>query len=104
MSWIISSNDEMKYEIDESNNQDCLNIGPWYNIAICSRFHGSLFEYFITHARTKRYNLMCYLVAHDKKQLYCEDDESSLGDRLLPKNATAEALEALGATLNFIDI
>ena len=30
MPWIISSNDEMKYEIDEMNNQDWLNKGPWY--------------------------------------------------------------------------
>ena len=66
MLWIISSNDEMKYEIDESNHQDWLNKVPWYNTDICSRLHGSLFEYFITHARTDRYNLMCYLVEHDK--------------------------------------
>ena len=67
MLWIISSNEEMKYKIDESNHQDWLNKGPWYNKDICSRFHGSMFEYFITHARTNRYNLMCSLVAHDKK-------------------------------------
>ena len=65
MSWIISSNNEIKYEIDEINHQDWLNKGPWYNKAICSRLHGTLFEDFITHAITDRYNLMCYLVAHD---------------------------------------
>ena len=26
--WIISSNKEMKYEIDENNHQDWLNTGP----------------------------------------------------------------------------
>ena len=51
--WIIISNDEMKYEIDKNNYQDCLNNGTWHNTSICSRLHGSLFEYFITHARTK---------------------------------------------------
>ena len=55
-----------KYEIDESNNQDWLNKGPWYNTAILSRLHGSLFEDFITHTKTFIYNLMCSLVAHDK--------------------------------------
>ena len=30
MSWIISSNNEMKYEIDESNHQYWLNKGTWY--------------------------------------------------------------------------
>ena len=72
MSWIIRSKKEMKYEIDESNHQDWLNKGPLYNTAICSRLHGSLFEYFITHARTDRYNLMSSLVANDKKQPDCE--------------------------------
>ena len=67
MSWIISSNDEMKYEMGQNNNQYWLNKGPWYNKAICSRLHGSLFEDFITHARTDRYYLICSLVAHDKK-------------------------------------
>ena len=63
----------MKYEIDESNHQYLLNKGPWYNTAICSRLYGILFEYFITHVRTDRYNLLCYLVAHDKKQPDYED-------------------------------
>ena len=67
MSWIIISNDEMKYEIDKSNHQYWLNKCPWYNTDICSRLHGSMFEDFITHARTNRYNIMCYLVVHDKK-------------------------------------
>ena len=67
MSWIISSNKEMKYEIDENNHQDWLNKGPWYNIDICSGLHVSMFGYFITHARTYRYNIICSLVAHDKK-------------------------------------
>ena len=45
MSWIISSNEEMKYDMDENNNhQDWLNKGPWYNTAICLRLHGSLCE------------------------------------------------------------
>ena len=52
MSWITSSNDEMEYEIDESNHQYWLNKGPWYNTAIYSRSHGSMLEDFITHART----------------------------------------------------
>ena len=67
MSWIICSNKEMKYEIDKSNHQDWLNKGPWYNIATCSRLYGSLFEYFITHTRTDMHNILCYLVANDKK-------------------------------------
>ena len=104
MSWITSFNDEMKYEIYKINHQYWLNKGTWYNTDICSRLHGSLFEYFITHARTDRYNLMCSLVKHDKKQPAYEDEERSIGDRLVTKNATTEELEALGVTLSFIDI
>ena len=78
----------MKYEMDKNNHQYWLNKGPWYNIAIWLRFHGSIFEYFITHARTERYNLMCSLVAHDKIKPAYEDDESSIGDRPIPKNST----------------
>ena len=56
------------------------------------KLHGKLFEYFITHARIDRYHLMCYIVVHDKKQPSYEDEESSIGDRPNPKNATTEAL------------
>ena len=69
MLWIICTNKEIKYEIDKSNYQYWLNKGPWYNTAICSRLYGSLFEDFITHARTDRYNIMCSLGAHDKNNL-----------------------------------
>ena len=74
MSWIIRSNKEMNYEIDENNHQNLLNKGPWYNTSICSKLHGSRFEIFITQARTDRYNLMCSFVAHDK--LYLDYNES----------------------------
>ena len=66
MSWIICSNDEIKYEMDKNNHQYWFNKVPWYNIDICSRLHGILFEDFMTHARTDRYILMSSLVAHDK--------------------------------------
>ena len=47
---------------------------------------------------------MYYLVKHDKMQPDYEDDESSLGDRSIPKDAKTKSFEALGATINFIDI
>ena len=104
MSWIISSNKEMKYEIDKNNHKYFLNKVPWYNTSICLKLHGSMFEDFITQARIDRYILMCSLVAHDKMQPDYEDDESSLGYRSIPKDATTKSLTALGATLSFIDI
>ena len=84
----------MKYEMDESNHQYWLNEGPWYNTVICSRMHGSLFEDFITNARNDRYNILCYLFAHDKKQPVYEYGESSIGDRLILKHVTIEPFEA----------
>ena len=47
---------------------------------------------------------MCSLVAHDKNLPYYEDGEISIGDRVISKHVTTESLEALSATLNFIDI
>ena len=48
MSWIISSNRKMEYEMDENNHLDWLNRGPWYNTSICFKLYGSMFEDFIT--------------------------------------------------------
>ena len=47
---------------------------------------------------------MCYLAANDKILPKYEDDESSIGDRSIPKDATTKSLKALGAALNFIAI
>ena len=59
MLWMISSNQEMEYEMNTKiNHLDWLNKGPWYNINICSKLHGIKFEGFITQARTDRYNIM----------------------------------------------
>ena len=47
---------------------------------------------------------MCSLVAHDRLQENQLDDESSIGDRVIPNDATVKALKSLGSTFNFIDI
>ena len=88
--------------MDKNNNQYWLNKGPWYNTSICSKLHGSRFEYFITQAIIDRYNHIFSLVPHDKLQLDYKYYEISIGDRSIPDNATTKSLEALGATINFI--
>ena len=103
-SWIISSNREMEYEMNETNHLYWLNKGPWYNRNICSKLQGSRFEDFITQARTDQYNLMCSLVDNYRLQLGYKYDERSIGDREITDDATIKTLEALGATINFIDI
>ena len=65
----ISSNEGMKYEMDENDHHAWLDKGSWYNTSICLKLHGSMFEYFISHARSDRYNFMCSLVEHDNNQL-----------------------------------
>ena len=70
----------------------------------CSKLYGTTFEGFITQARTDRYNIMYSLVAHDRMQDNKQDDESSIGDRVIPNDATVKELRSLGATFNFIDI
>ena len=47
---------------------------------------------------------MCYLVAHDILKLYDEDDEISIEDKSITDNSTTKSSEALGTTINFIDI
>ena len=78
MSWITSSNKEMKCEIDKNNHQDWLNKAPLYYTSICLKLHGSMFEDFITRAITDGYNLMCSLVAYDNIQPAYEDYEISI--------------------------
>ena len=105
MSWIISSKKEMDYfNNTDSKNLSWFDTGPWYNKNICSKLYGTTFEGFIAQARTYRYNIMCSLVAHDRMQDNKQDDESSIGYRVIPKYATVKALNSLGETFNFIDI
>ena len=44
---------------------------------------------------------MCSLVAHDRMQDNKHDDESSIGDRVIPNDATVKALKSLGATFKY---
>ena len=103
MTWIVSSNAEMKYDMEEHKHEDWLNSGPWYNKHICSGMNGSLFDDFITQARTDRYNIMWSLVAHEKENSTSSDDESSLGERNVPKKLPTDTLKSLSAILKLID-
>ena len=51
-----------------------------------------MFEDFITQERTERYNLMCYLVAHDRLQPDYEDDVISIGDIEILNDASVKTL------------
>ena len=58
MIWIIENNEELRYDMHILNS-DWLTGGPWYNISICKKLHGNLFEGFIINARTDRYSIIC---------------------------------------------
>ena len=50
----------------EKHNSYWITGGVWYNTSICKRLHGKVFEELITNERTYRYNIMCYIDAHQK--------------------------------------
>ena len=75
-----------------SKNLGWFDTGPLHNKNICSKLYGTIFEGFITQARTDRYNIRCSLVSHDRRQDNKQDDEISIGHRVIPKNATVKAL------------
>ena len=76
-----------------SKNLSWFDTGLWHNKNICSKLYGTNFEGFITQARTYRYNIMCYLVAHDRMQENKTYDESSFDDRVIPNDATVKELK-----------
>ena len=66
------------------------------------KLRGKLFEEFIINEKTDRYNLMCSIDAHKKKNPSVHDYGSSAGGYSMPLNSTIEALVSLSATINFI--
>ena len=64
MLWIVETHEQFQY--DMKKNSEWMTGGPWYNTSICKTFHGKLFEGFIRNARTDKYNVMCYIDAHEK--------------------------------------
>ena len=88
MPMIICSNNEMLYETEGNNHPNWFNKGPCYYTAICSKFYGNVFKYFIKDMRIDRCILICYINAHDKQQPECFDDESSGVSIPIPKNIT----------------
>ena len=47
--------------------------------------------------------ILCSLFANDRLQENKPDDEISIGDTVIPKDATVKVLKSIGATFNFID-
>ena len=92
LSWIISSSNKIKYGTKENYHTDRLNKGPRYNTAICSKWHGTVFDDFIRNDRTYRCNIMCSIPAHDKQQTACVDDAGNGGGRAIHNNSTPSAL------------
>ena len=78
-----------------SKNLNWFDTGPWHKKKICSKLYGTSFEGFITQAITDRYNIMCSLVAHDRLQENKPDDESSIGDRVIPNDATVKIIKII---------
>ena len=63
MLWIIETHKELQYYMDK-HNSEWMTGGLWYNIYICKRLHGKVFEGFIINVRTDRYNIICSIDSH----------------------------------------
>ena len=72
-------------EIEEKNT-DWLNEGPWYNIFICSKFHGTVFGSFVRNYRIDGYNLIYSATEHNRQQPKYVHDARSAGGRAIPNN------------------
>ena len=86
MSWIIETTNNFNYI--EEHNTDWITYGLQYNTYICTKLNGTVFEKYIRNARTDRYNIMCHIDAHDKKQPSSVDDGISSGDKSIPYDLT----------------
>ena len=101
LSWIFESNQQLEYDIDK-HNPNWFTNGTWYNTYICTKLNGTVFEKYIRNARTDRYNLMCYIDAHEKQKPSYFDDGSSGGGKSIPSNSTTESLDSLGEAFYLI--
>ena len=54
-----------------------LNEDPKYNRAICSKLHGTMFDYFIRNTRTDRSKFRWSIIAHDKQNPIYVDNSIS---------------------------
>ena len=50
----------------DRQNSEWTRDGTCYNTYICKKLHGKMFEVFIRNVGTYRYNIMCYIDAHEK--------------------------------------
>ena len=66
MIWIIENHEDLKYDM-ELQDSDWMTGGPWYNVSICKKLHGNVFEGFIINAITDRYNIMCSIDAYERE-------------------------------------
>ena len=66
ISWIIKTNQHLEYDMDK-HDSTWITDGPWYNIFICKKIHGKMFEEFIRNKITDRYNPMCSIDANEKR-------------------------------------
>ena len=66
MSWIIEINEKLKYDIYK-HNKDRITGGHWYNKYACKKLYGTVIVGFIRNTITDRYDIMCYIDAHEKE-------------------------------------
>ena len=83
MLQIIETYEQLQYDMDK-HSSEWMTGGTWYKTSICKELHGKVFEGFIRNAITDRYNIMCYIDAHEKEHKPSCDNGSSGGGFPLP--------------------
>ena len=64
--WTIETREKYKLSIEDHFIERCT-VGPWFNQTMFRNLHGPIFEELFVTERQGRYNLMCGLYAHGKK-------------------------------------
>ena len=66
LSWIIETNQKLENNIDKHDPYQ-ITCGTWYNVYICMKLHGTVFEIYIRNTKTEKYNIICSIDPHEKK-------------------------------------
>ena len=101
LSWIIDNNNHLKFDIDQHCAKWMKN-SQWNNTTVLFQLSGQKIEDFFKTGYKDRYELLCsvdtYFIIHSSVPDYV----SSSGEIQLKITSSADAIESLGHTINFI--
>ena len=75
----------------------------WYNVTICTKLRGVIFDEFYVNARQDRNELIYKIYAHSKWNDYCSDSISSIFGRPFTNKYISNYLKVLGKQTKIIE-